>query len=140
MINLFCFHFCEYRIDVLIDFVLVAVILLSQKYRLNPDNLATPLAASLGDVVSISLLSFIASFLFDNISKPFCCVPNWLRYYQLLYGFSLLETHIWITFVVVACYVVFLPLWMVVVLKNKYARPVLKSGWLPVLSALCISG
>ena len=56
-------------ISLLIDFVLVAVILLSQKYRLNPDNLATPLAASIGDVVSISLLSFIASILFDHISK-----------------------------------------------------------------------
>lgn len=52
-----------------LDFVLVAVILLSQKYRLNPDNLATPLAASIGDVVSISLLSFIASLLFNHISK-----------------------------------------------------------------------
>lgn len=47
----------------------MAVILLSQKYRLNPDNLATPLAASIGDVVSISLLSFIASILYNNISK-----------------------------------------------------------------------
>ncbi|XP_037815258.1 solute carrier family 41 member 1 isoform X1 [Lucilia sericata] len=100
-----------------LDFVLVAVILLSQKYRLNPDNLATPLAASIGDVVSISLLSFIASILFDNI-----------------------KTHLWITYVVVACYLVLLPMWVTVVLKNKYTRPVLKSGWVPVLSALCISG
>ncbi|XP_037937757.1 solute carrier family 41 member 2 isoform X3 [Teleopsis dalmanni] len=100
-----------------LDFVLVAVILLSQKFKLNPDNLATPLAASIGDVVSISLLSFIASLLFDNIS-----------------------THLWITFVIVACYLVLLPMWVVVVLKNKYTRPVLKNGWVPVLSALCISG
>lgn len=50
------------------DFVLVAVILFSQKYNLNPDNLATPLAASIGDVVSISLLSFIASLLYEHIS------------------------------------------------------------------------
>ncbi|XP_073833894.1 solute carrier family 41 member 1 isoform X1 [Musca autumnalis] len=100
-----------------LDFVLVAVILLSQKYKLNPDNLATPLAASIGDVVSISLLSFIASLLFDHI-----------------------KTHLWITFVVVACYLVLLPMWVTVVLKNKYTRPVLKSGWVPVLSALCISG
>lgn len=51
-----------------LDFVLVAVILFSQKYNLNPDNLATPLAASIGDVVSISLLSFIASLLYEHIS------------------------------------------------------------------------
>ncbi|XP_011179952.1 solute carrier family 41 member 2 isoform X2 [Zeugodacus cucurbitae] len=100
-----------------LDFVLVAVILLSEKFHLNPDNLATPLAASIGDVVSISILSFIASILFDHI-----------------------KTHLWITFVVVACYLVLLPMWVAIVLKNKYTRPVLKSGWVPVLSALCISG
>lgn len=36
---------------------------------MNPDNLATPLAASIGDVVAISLLSFIASLLFQNLGK-----------------------------------------------------------------------
>lgn len=50
-----------------IDFVLVAVILLSHRFHMNPDNLATPLAASIGDVVSLSVLSFIASTLFDNL-------------------------------------------------------------------------
>ncbi|XP_070075139.1 solute carrier family 41 member 1 isoform X2 [Drosophila takahashii] len=100
-----------------LDFVLVAVILFSQKYRLNPDNLATPLAASIGDVVSISLLSFIASLLYEHI-----------------------KTHLWITFIVVTCYLVLLPMWVMIVLRNEYTRPVLKSGWVPVLSALCISG
>ncbi|EDX17426.1 GD16906 [Drosophila simulans] len=100
-----------------LDFVLVAVILFSQKYRLNPDNLATPLAASIGDVVSISLLSFFASVLYDHI-----------------------KTHLWITFIVVTCYLVLLPMWVMIVLRNEYTRPVLKSGWVPVLSALCISG
>ncbi|XP_017147640.1 solute carrier family 41 member 1 isoform X2 [Drosophila miranda] len=100
-----------------LDFVLVAVILFSQKYQLNPDNLATPLAASIGDVVSISLLSFIASLLYENI-----------------------KTHLWITFIVVICYLVLLPMWVLIVMRNEYTRPVLKSGWVPVLSALCISG
>lgn len=50
------------------------------------------------------------------------------------------ETHLWITFIVVTCYLVLLPMWVVIVLKNEYTRPVLKSGWVPVLSALCISG
>ncbi|XP_017485851.1 PREDICTED: solute carrier family 41 member 1, partial [Rhagoletis zephyria] len=50
------------------------------------------------------------------------------------------QTHLWITFVIVACYLVLLPMWVAIVLKNKYTRSVLKSGWVPVLSALCISG
>ncbi|XP_058444672.1 solute carrier family 41 member 1 isoform X3 [Malaya genurostris] len=100
-----------------LDFVLVAVILLSNKLKMNPDNLATPLAASIGDVVSISLLSFIASLLFENI-----------------------DTHLWITFVVVTCYFILLPFWVFLVSRNKYTRPVLTTGWVPVLSALFISG
>lgn len=100
-----------------LDFVLVAVILLSNKLKMNPDNLATPLAASIGDVVSISILSFIASLLFEN-----------------------LDTHLWITFVVVACYFILLPFWIFLVYRNKYTRPVLTTGWVPVLSALFISG
>lgn len=63
------YYFIFYILYRLVDFVLVAVILFSQKYRLNPDNLATPLAASIGDVVSISLLSFIASLLYEHISE-----------------------------------------------------------------------
>lgn len=51
------------------DFVLVAVILLSHRFHMNPDNLATPLAASIGDVVSLSVLSFIASKLFESIGE-----------------------------------------------------------------------
>ncbi|XP_055844915.1 solute carrier family 41 member 1 isoform X1 [Episyrphus balteatus] len=100
-----------------LDFVLVAVVLLSKKFRLNPDNLATPLAASIGDVVSISVLSFIASLLYDH-----------------------LDTHLWITFAVIAVYLCLLPIWVVIVYKNKYTRPILTNGWIPVLSALCISG
>ncbi|KAG5681517.1 hypothetical protein PVAND_010943 [Polypedilum vanderplanki] len=100
-----------------LDFVLVAVILLSNKYKVNPDNMATPLAASIGDVVSIAMLSFITSILFAN-----------------------LETHLWITYIVIGLYFILLPFWICLVLKNRYTRPVLKSGWVPVLSALFISG
>lgn len=100
-----------------LDFVLVAVILLSNKYKVNPDNLATPLAASIGDLISISMLSFITAMLFAN-----------------------LDTHLWITYAVIGGYFLLLPFWTLLVLRNRYTRPVLKSGWIPVLSALFISG
>uniref|UniRef100_A0A182Q955 SLC41A/MgtE integral membrane domain-containing protein n=1 Tax=Anopheles farauti TaxID=69004 RepID=A0A182Q955_9DIPT len=100
-----------------LDFVLVAVILVSSRTTMNPDNLATPLAASIGDVVSISLLAGIATLLFENI-----------------------DTHLWVTFVMVAVYVFLLPFWMLLVYRNKYTRSVLSTGWVPVLSALFISG
>lgn len=52
-----------------LDFVLVAVILVSHKFKMNPDNLATPLAASIGDVVSLSILSFISSLLYETMGE-----------------------------------------------------------------------
>nr|CAD7398042.1 unnamed protein product [Timema cristinae] len=44
-----------------LDFILIAVIIISHRYKMNPDNVATPMAASIGDVVCISLFSQIAS-------------------------------------------------------------------------------
>ncbi|XP_032670098.1 solute carrier family 41 member 1 isoform X2 [Odontomachus brunneus] len=101
----------------ILDFLLIAVIMLSYRCKLNPDNLATPLAASFGDVVSISVLSGISSQLY-------------LR----------LDTEIWVLYVILVLYLLLLPCWIMIVLKNEYTRKVLKTGWVPVLSALFISG
>ncbi|XP_043494099.1 solute carrier family 41 member 1-like [Polistes fuscatus] len=102
----------------ILDFVMIAVIMISHKCKMNPDNLATPLAASVGDVVSISVLSKIASAFFLRLQQE----------------------QIWILYVVLIGYFLLLPFWIVVVMKNKYTRSVLTSGWVPVLSALFISG
>lgn len=102
----------------ILDFVLIFVIFLTQKLHMNPDNLATPLAASIGDVVSLMLLSTIASFLF-----------------------TIHETYEWINWVILGIYLIgFLPFWILIVRKNKYTSAILTDGWVPVLSALFISG
>jgi len=46
--------------------VMVAVILCSKKWGINPDNVATPIAASLGDLITLSLLAAFSSFLFRH--------------------------------------------------------------------------
>jgi solute carrier family 41 len=48
--------------------VMMCVILLSTKFRINPDNIATPLAASLGDLVTLLILAGIGTVLY-NISN-----------------------------------------------------------------------
>lgn len=50
------------------------------------------------------------------------------------------ETHMWVTYTLVGIYFVLLPVWATVVMYNNYTRPVLKTGWIPVLTALFISG
>lgn len=96
---------------------MIAVIMGAHRLRMNPDNLATPLAASIGDVVSISVLSAIASQLY-----------------------KFLDNQIWILYAIIAVFLVLLPIWICIVLKNKYTRNVLTSGWTPVITALFISG
>jgi len=48
---------------------MIAVILASKKLNINPDNVATPIAASMGDLITITLLSWIASLLFEAIGE-----------------------------------------------------------------------
>lgn len=43
---------------------MVAVIIGSRKVGINPDNVATPIAASLGDLITLSLLAGVSSFFF----------------------------------------------------------------------------
>lgn len=46
---------------------MIAVVVASRKCRINPDNVATPIAASLGDLITLALLSTIASLLYNAI-------------------------------------------------------------------------
>ena len=48
---------------------MVGVILLSRKCKINPDNVATPIAASLGDLITLSLLAWISNLLFKNMGE-----------------------------------------------------------------------
>ena len=97
---------------------MIGVIMGAKKLRMNPDNLATPIAASIGDVVSISVLSTIASELYIRLNN----------------------NEIWILYVILLGYLIILPMWILIVLKNKYTKKVLTSGWTPVITALFISG
>ncbi|EFA12803.1 Solute carrier family 41 member 1-like Protein [Tribolium castaneum] len=102
----------------ILDFVLIAVIIITHKMKLNPDNVATPFAASIGDVVSLLVLSSWASLLY-----------------------SIHETHPWVMVAILGVYIVLvLPVWVLIVRKNKYTKKVLTHGWTPVLCALIISG
>jgi len=47
--------------------VMIGVILLAKRLKCNPDNVATPIAASLGDVTTLGLLAWIANLLHDEM-------------------------------------------------------------------------
>ncbi|KAL4712457.1 hypothetical protein ACJJTC_007473 [Scirpophaga incertulas] len=100
-----------------LDFVMVMVIYASHKFKVNPDNVATPLAASIGDIVSNSVLAVTAQYMYEQI-----------------------QISLWQPITLICVYYSLLPLWVFVVWRNKYTKKVLTTGWTPVISALFISG
>lgn len=96
--------------------ITAAVIVFSRHCHINPDNVATPIAASLGDITSLALLSWIATVLYECIDKQDWAAP-----------------------LVISCYILVTPLWVWIAKKNKYTNDVLYFGWTPVMVAMLIS-
>lgn len=46
---------------------MIGVIIASRKIGINPDNVATPIAASLGDLITLSLLAGISTGLYKEL-------------------------------------------------------------------------
>lgn len=99
--------------------IMVLVIILSYKFSVNPDNVATPIAASLGDLTTLGLLAAIATFLFRAIGSE---SGLW-----------------WISPVIITVYLALLPWLIWMASKNPLTYEVLQTGWVPVLSAMGIS-
>ncbi|XP_032669948.1 solute carrier family 41 member 1-like isoform X2 [Odontomachus brunneus] len=96
--------------------ITAGVIVFSRHCHINPDNVATPIAASLGDITSLALLSWISTILYESIDKQD-----------------------WVAPLVIACYVLVTPLWVWIAKRNKYTNDVLYFGWTPVMVAMLIS-
>ncbi|CAL8125131.1 unnamed protein product [Orchesella dallaii] len=97
--------------------IMVAVILLSTRYKVNPDNIATPVAGSLGDVVTLLMLSYFSRLIWSFIDDG----NNWVAY--TIYG----------------VYLIVVPISFWTVYKNEYVKAVLISGWVPVIISVMIS-
>lgn len=99
--------------------IMVAVILVSRRLSINPDNVATPIAASLGDLTTLALLSWVASMLWSNIEHS----DPWLA--PVLISFVFL-------FIVA-------PLCFYFAYRNSFVNDVLFNGWSPIIIAMAIS-
>lgn len=96
--------------------IMVAVIMFSRWLNINPDNVATPIAASLGDLTTLAVLSWIASMLFEAIGQNHWLAPA----------------------VITGC-LGLTPVWGYIAASNRFTKEVLSSGWTPVISSMVIS-
>ncbi|XP_041982238.1 solute carrier family 41 member 1-like [Aricia agestis] len=99
-----------------LSLIMIGVVVISNEININPDNVATPIAASLGDLTTLALLSFIASMLFNSLASNLV-----LRFIIVIVGAALV------------------PICGYVAWKNNFTRQALDEGWVPVVSAMVIS-
>ncbi|GBN02795.1 Solute carrier family 41 member 1 [Araneus ventricosus] len=95
--------------------ITLAVVIFSHKFNINPDNVATPIAASLGDVTTLGILAAISSYLYQI--KENYVPPS----------------------IIIGIFVLLIPVWIYLSYKNPFVRQVLYSGWVPVITALIIT-
>lgn len=100
----------------ILGLIMVGVILFSRYFNINPDNVATPIAASLGDLTTLACLSWLASVFYDTMYD-----------------------HPWFLFIIILCGVLLVPLWAWIAGRNEYTHEVLFCGWTPVIAAMLIS-
>ena len=96
--------------------VMVVVITFARRFRCNPDNIATPIAASLGDVVTLGLLAWISDILYFDYNAG---------------GYK--------AQVIIGGYFLVLPVFMALAYNNEHVAEVLRVGWTPVLMAMLIA-
>ncbi|KAK2832191.1 hypothetical protein Q7C36_015653 [Tachysurus vachellii] len=96
--------------------IMVGVIVGSKKTGINPDNVATPIAASFGDLITLAILAWISQGLY-----------------------SCLDSHPYVSSLVCAFFMSLTPVWMVISSKHPASRQLLYSGWEPVITAMVIS-
>lgn len=102
--------------SLLLGLIMIGVIVGARKIGINPDNVATPIAASLGDLITLALLSSI----------------SWGLYKQM-------QANDYVNMLVCAFFVALTPIWIIIARRTPSTREVLYSGWEPVIIAMAIS-
>uniref|UniRef100_A0A8C5KIE4 Solute carrier family 41 member n=1 Tax=Jaculus jaculus TaxID=51337 RepID=A0A8C5KIE4_JACJA len=109
--SIFTAFFAAFALGVLMVFIVIG----SRKFGVNPDNIATPIAASLGDLMALSLLALVSSFFYRH-------KDSWYLAPLVCIGFLALT-----------------PLWVLIAKQNPPIMKILKIGWLPIILAMTIS-
>jgi solute carrier family 41 len=122
--------------SVFIETFMVIVVCLSRKYHINPDNVATPIAGCLGDLVCVDVLGNV------NINKT----PNHLQ--TTLSILSILSTvflHFdevglkYVNIIICAFFILMSPMFLHFATKDESSLSALKTGWIPIIAAMAIS-
>lgn len=115
------------------------IIIISGKFKINPDNIATPIASSLGDLVTLAILAYFGTFLYLNRNlNIFPQLKSW-RLFCIQFKFILTGNYFWVHILFIIAFVVCIPLLAFYCHKNEFVKETLYQGWAPVIVAMFIS-
>jgi solute carrier family 41 len=92
--------------------IMVAIVIFSRRWGINPDNVASPIAGMLGDFCTLGLLSTFAQLFWSS--------------------------DVWMQWMVLVAYLFFAPICAWIAFHNKTAGP-LRESWTPVILSMLIS-
>ncbi|XP_067090791.1 solute carrier family 41 member 2 [Osmerus mordax] len=96
--------------------IMVGVIMGSKRVGINPDNVATPMAASFGDLITLAILACLSQGLYECI-----------------------EQYPYLTYLVGVFFLGMTPLWVIISYRHPDSRILLYLGWEPIITAMVIS-
>uniref|UniRef100_A0A0K0FBP4 Divalent cation transporter n=1 Tax=Strongyloides venezuelensis TaxID=75913 RepID=A0A0K0FBP4_STRVS len=102
--------------SIVLSIIMIIVILTAKKFNIDPDNIATPIAASLGDLITLTILSCFGSF--------------YLRAH---------ETESWLNLIVIILFICIAPFCAAVAYNENTTNQVLCNGWSPIIFSMLIS-
>jgi solute carrier family 41 len=100
--------------NLLLGSVMCGVVILSRKWNINPDNIATPIAASLGDFTTMILLANISQYLYTTLANP------------------------WLQDTLLTVLLILIPVWAIIARRNPHTSTVIVTGWFPICGAMLI--
>uniref|UniRef100_A0A3Q3CKT8 Solute carrier family 41 member n=1 Tax=Haplochromis burtoni TaxID=8153 RepID=A0A3Q3CKT8_HAPBU len=104
------------RLSTAVSIVMVGVIIGSKRIGINPDNVATPIAASFGDLITLALLA---------------CFSQWF--------YSFIELYPYVLYLVNLSFLCLIPAWVAASSKHPASEILLHTGWEPIIIAMLIS-
>uniref|UniRef100_A0A914EIG6 SLC41A/MgtE integral membrane domain-containing protein n=1 Tax=Acrobeloides nanus TaxID=290746 RepID=A0A914EIG6_9BILA len=102
----------------LFSFLMFSVTLLAIALRINPDNIATPFAAMIGDCITMTTFVFFGTMINNHREE---------------HGHKFIYLFIILAFLVSSIF------WMCIAQRNPHTRQVLKTGWFSIITAMCFS-
>ncbi|VDN01017.1 unnamed protein product [Thelazia callipaeda] len=125
--------------SLILSIVMISVVLCSRHFGINPDNVATPIAASLGDLTTLGILSLLGNnVIFESHNSYY---SPWHRYF--LHCSVFLQAHLvesWLNVGVILMFMTAAPFWAYLARKDEGSTDVLENGWSPIIISMLISG